>query len=213
VDPRLTDVLTCPRCGPAFGLILLADEVRDLRVLEGRLGCPNCREHYPVDRGYADLRPPPRAERPAAEGLGSDDPEGAIRLGALLGVREGPGVLLLMGRPVRHAERLAAMVERIEVVAAHAGLRNFPETPGVSRLRVGERLPFRSGTLRGAAAGGREADRHLAEAVRVLAPGARLVVVEPEGDLEQRMEDSGLELLLVTARALVGVPAPPRMRP
>lgn len=48
----LTDILTCPRCGPEFGLILLADELRDRRVHEGTLGCANCRGRWPVRRGF-----------------------------------------------------------------------------------------------------------------------------------------------------------------
>ena len=51
----LTDRMICPRCGPGFGLILLAHEVRDRRILEGDLGCPNCRDQYPVRKGFADL--------------------------------------------------------------------------------------------------------------------------------------------------------------
>ena len=58
----LTDRLTCPRCGPEFGLVLLADRLEDRRVLEGALGCPNCRDRYPVRDGFGDLRPPPRTD-------------------------------------------------------------------------------------------------------------------------------------------------------
>ncbi len=54
----LTDVLSCPRCGPAHGLILLADRIAERRVLEGILGCPNCRARYAIAGGFADLRRP-----------------------------------------------------------------------------------------------------------------------------------------------------------
>lgn len=47
----LTDILTCPRCGPEFGLILIADRMAERRVIEGALGCSNCRNRYPVHRG------------------------------------------------------------------------------------------------------------------------------------------------------------------
>jgi uncharacterized protein YbaR (Trm112 family) len=47
----LTDVLTCPRCGPEFGLILLAHHVEARRVSSGALGCSNCREKYPIVEG------------------------------------------------------------------------------------------------------------------------------------------------------------------
>ena len=52
----LTDRLTCPRCGPSFGLILLADRMNDRRVVDGVLGCPNCRDGFPVRDGFGDLR-------------------------------------------------------------------------------------------------------------------------------------------------------------
>lgn len=204
MNPRLTDRLACPRCGPGFGLILLADEVREGRVLEGRLGCANCREHYPVRGGYADLRPPPRRGETEGGGPGEDDAEAALRLAAFLGVREGPGILLLVGTPARSAPRLAEMIEGIEVVAAHPGLRGAPESAGVSRAALGDRLPFHSGSLRGVALDGREAARRRGEALRVLAPGARLVVADPEPDSVPELEAAGLELLLVTAKAVVG---------
>jgi uncharacterized protein YbaR (Trm112 family) len=56
----LTDILTCPRCGPAFGLILLAEQTAGRRVLEGVLGCANCRERYPVRDGAIFFAGAPR---------------------------------------------------------------------------------------------------------------------------------------------------------
>lgn len=47
----LTDILSCPRCGPEFGLILLADRIEARRVLAGILGCANCRSKYPIREG------------------------------------------------------------------------------------------------------------------------------------------------------------------
>ena len=69
----LVDHLVCPRCGPPFGLVLLAHEVRDRRVSEGEFGCPNCRDRFPVEGGFADLRPPPRGAGPDGEGGGGAD--------------------------------------------------------------------------------------------------------------------------------------------
>lgn len=68
----LTDRLTCPRCGPTFGLILLADRMVERRVLQGTLGCPNCRDSFTVRDGFADLRAPPRGDLP--EGRAGADP-------------------------------------------------------------------------------------------------------------------------------------------
>ena len=181
----------------------MAADVRERRVLEGRLGCFNCREEYPVERGMADLRPPPRTAGSEGDELPPDDPEAALRLAALLGVREGPGHLLVMGDPAGQAERVAAMVESIEVVAVHPGLDAVEEIPGVSRLRVGNVLPLQSYAMRGTALAGRFVGSHFDEALRVTAPGARLVLLEaPEGTREA-LEERGMDLLLATDRALV----------
>lgn len=131
--------------------------------------------------------------------------EGAFRLAALLGVERGPGFLLLMGPPARHAQRLAAMLEDIEVVAVSPETRESPETPGVSRLLYGEGIPFHAGTFRGVALQADWARTHLEDAIRVLSPGSRIVLLDPgEGD-RARLESAGKELLLVSAKALVAV--------
>ncbi len=200
----VTDRLACVRCGPAFGLILLADEIAERRVLEGALGCANCRERYPIQGGFGDLRPPPREEESASALPEPGSPEDTFRMAAMLGVSEGPGLLLLAGEPVAHAAGLAGMIDRIEVVALHPGLRDVPEEPGVSRITAGERWPFFTGSLRGVALEGSQVDRWLGEAVRVLGPAARVVVRDPREGLSQRLEDAGLQVLLETRRVVVG---------
>ncbi|TVR60966.1 MAG: hypothetical protein EA422_13200 [Gemmatimonadales bacterium] len=208
----VTDRLSCPRCGPAFGLILLADELRERRVLEGALGCANCRERYPVEGGFGDLRPPPRSPLPAgpvpsvSEGRGNgprDPAEDTFRLAALLGVREGPGLLLLAGGWVALAGRLAAMIHEIEVVALDPHLRASAEEAGVSRLTTGRTLPFFHASLRGVALDGAQLVEWEEEAIRVLGPGARLVVRDPPADLPGRLEARGLQPLLQTGRYVV----------
>jgi uncharacterized protein YbaR (Trm112 family) len=215
----VTDRLACPRCGPGFGLILLSDRVRDRRVLEGAFGCANCRERYPVQEGFADLRPHPGGaaggavggEDPGAPPLLPDDAEGALRLAAMLGVTEGPATLLLAGAPARHAERLAAMLDGVEVVALHPGLRDLPETPGVSRGMAGLPLPFFDATFRGVAADEGWAESGLEELRRVTAPGARMVLGLPDPEeaggarraAVERGSQAGREVLLETDRTLV----------
>lgn len=139
----LVDHLACPRCGPTFGLVLLAREVRNRRVRRGELGCPNCRDAFPVECGFADLRPPPRTPlwpgtppRPAAQSGGSgpaasDGPasgdgraQRALRLGAALNVGGATGAtggqagVYLVTEGCREAAvPLARLVPGIEVVA------------------------------------------------------------------------------------------------
>ncbi len=194
----VTDRLACPRCGPQFGLILLADQMKDRRILEGALGCANCRERYPVEGGFSDLRPPPRVQFLEGDPIPDSSPEDAFRLAALLGVEEGPGLLLLTGIWVAHAARLAAMIEDIEVVAAHPGLRGRTETAGVTRVDMGDRFPFFSGSLRGVALEGPKTSRDLAEPLRVLGPGARVVIRSPAPGVLEGLEEAGMEILLQT---------------
>lgn len=200
----VTDRLACPRCGPEFGVVLMAERLEERRVLEGSLGCPNCRERYPVEKGFGDFRPTPRGKEAEGGAPTGDDPEGALRLGALLGIAEGPGLVLLTGTPVRHAERLSAMIEGIEVVAAHPGLREVSEIPGVTRISIPDRLPFFTGGLRGVVIEGAEGRDLTAEAVRTLGPGSRLVFFDPPAGAEREMEALGLDLLLEAESVLVG---------
>jgi len=178
----LTDRLTCPRCGPTFGLILRADRLVDRVVWEGVLGCPNCRDAFPVVEGFGDLRAPPRGELPA--GLvgpvfeeRAPAGEAAERLAALLGLVGGPGTVCLVGGPARHAPDLAARVPEVSIVGVDSDLRGWPETPGVSRIVSRPGIPLFSGTVRAVAVDGRLGGDWIREAVRITAPrGARVVV-------------------------------------
>jgi uncharacterized protein YbaR (Trm112 family) len=205
----LTDRLVCPACGEDFGLILLANEVRDQRVLDGDLGCPGCRQKYPVRRGFADLRggssgdvqkpePPPARSR--------DDSQEALRLGALLGVTEGPGTLLLQGPAAEHARSLSNLLEGVEVVALDPGQREVEETEGVSRLAAGSVLPFHPGSFRAALLSGQTTESDFREAYRVVAAPGRVVVLEAPPETRRWAESLRMEVLLeeegvVVARA------------
>ena len=125
----LADYLVCPKCGPPFGLILLADDVRDRRIVRGVFGCTSCRDRFPVEDGFGDLRPAPREPRSDAVVGANDGPGGAagagdegeaaaaaLRLAAALGVARGPGLLLVGDGFASEAGRLAGMVRDIEVV-------------------------------------------------------------------------------------------------
>ena len=193
----LTDRLTCPRCGPEFGLILLADKLRDRRVLEGSLGCSNCRDTFPVHAGFGDLRAPPRGELPPGRAGRPSTVDAAEieRITALLGVREGPGTLALVGAVARHAGGVAAAVEGVEVVAVDADLAGWPEAAGVSRMVARPGLPFFSRTLRGVAVDGALGPAWIREAARVVAPLSRVVVVDAPDAARSLLEESGLKVL------------------
>jgi uncharacterized protein YbaR (Trm112 family) len=218
-----TDVLTCPRCGPEFGLILVADHVDARRVSTGALGCSNCREKYPIEDGVV------RFDAGAADDVGSaeigsatnpraSDDEAAtdaavLRLGAMLGVTHGPGFVLLAGQAVEHAAALARLIEDIEVLAVHVGALPARAAgaagaagPGVSPLLLrapGATLPLAGGKVLGAALAGDAADALFEESLRVLSPVARLVLLSPPADVDARLAAQRLRVLARDETALV----------
>ncbi len=211
----LVDHLACPRCGPTFGLVLLAREVRSRRVHRGELGCPNCRDAFPVEGGVADLRPPPRTPLPPetapptaerAEGGGLADH--ALRLAAALGMAgasDGRGGLCVVSDGWRDAAvALARLLPEIEVVALgrHAQVATGAEpvadrsTGEVSRMATGSSLPFRDGSARGVALAGRDWEDLWREAVRVTAWGGRIAVTDAPRNARTALEDAGLTTIL-----------------
>ena len=190
----LTDALSCPRCGPEFGLLVQADRLEERRVVEGRLACANCRETYAVRGGVAHLAPGPATKAADPADAPADDPEAPVKLAALMGLAGARGLVMLEGPGTRHAAALAALVPEVEVVAVD-GVTG-PMEPGVSRVRAGAALPFRDGTMRGAALTGGAGDARLREALRVLAPGARLLGDPADAGTAARLRALGAQLLL-----------------
>ncbi len=240
----LTDVLTCPNCGPEFGLILLADRVEDRRVLEGTLGCANCRERYGIVEGFADLRPsdahlgagsdskdPDKVEHAeaadAADGAGGsgaaetaaakgENEEGdAFRLAALMGVTEGPGLVLVVGPPAAHSAEISALVEDVEVIAAGPGMLERPEGEGVSRVALARSFPFEQGSMRAVVLGGAASDVLLEEGAGVLKTTGRLVLEGAPSNARRRLEEAAFEIAAEEGGVIVAVkrgsPDPPKL--
>jgi uncharacterized protein YbaR (Trm112 family) len=197
----LTDLLTCPRCGPNFGLIVLAERLDDRRILEGRLGCSNCRESYPVAAGVADLRHP-RSPELRAITPAPPDPERAFRAAALLGVRGANANVAILELQGTVAPEVAGIVTDVHVLGM------TPETPAgahaagiLSRIMTGQRIPVRDRSLQGIAILGLDPADLLPEVARILRPGAR-VVLDPAApgaaeslrqmDFEVQLEQDGV---------------------
>lgn len=200
----LTDVLSCPRCGPELGLVLLANRIDDRRVIDGKLGCANCRELYPIEDGAADLR---TVSLPAHGPPAGDAAEEAVKLAALLGLAEVErGTVLLAGPGAALAPQVAALVPDVEVVALAPAPAPGPEAAGVSRVAAGPGFPFRANTLRGVALAGGADEGAMDEALRVAAAGARLVVDGAPDGAAGFLQERGAKIILdqegtVVARA------------
>jgi uncharacterized protein YbaR (Trm112 family) len=196
----LTDILTCPRCGPEFGLILLADRITERRVQEGTLGCANCRTQYPIRNGalYMDATPA------ALTGVAS--PDAAVRIAALTGLTHGSRYAIMAGPAAQHAPAVAALIDGLEVIAiaeARAGAPPAEEENGVNPLGVTGVLPFTNARVTGVALTGAMADALLEEGARVLSPVGRLLLDPAPADAEERLRAAGLRVLARDATTVV----------
>lgn len=214
MDISLIDLLACPRCGPAHGLILLPDEVRDRRVVTGVLGCANCRERYVVEGGVADLRGDSGVVGGVGEeggagvgvtaGGGGGGREAAVRLAALLGLGEAGGVVLLAGPAAELGDWLAEVSPGTSVVTTvgEDGSGSGVRSGVVSRLRLGKVLPLRTGSVRGVALTGGYGER-VEEGGRLVAPAGRLVLDPAPAGARDRVEAGGLRVLVEEGGVLV----------
>ncbi len=189
----LTDHLTCPRCGPSAGLILLMESMEDRRVAEGSLGCPVCRTQYRIAGRVADLR---TGDSGGGGGGGGGTAGGgservadgavaetALRVAALSELGEERAFLLLDGpAALAVAAALRGHLPDVEpVVALGSGDAAGARSAEVSALLDSGALPVADRTMRAAAYVGGVPDRaRLAELVRVTRPTGR-VVLETEG--------------------------------
>jgi uncharacterized protein YbaR (Trm112 family) len=184
----LTDILTCPRCGPGFGLILLADRVEDRRVRAGRLGCSNCREKYEIRDGTVDFGAPTEQFDQTVDGAGAE------RLAGLLGVTRGPAFLLLAGPSAAHAPAIAGMLDDVEVVTINA-VAESDVVPGINRILAGgPQLPIASAKIAGVALTGPAADALLDEGARAVSPVGRLVLDPAPPDAAERLVRHGMRI-------------------
>ena len=192
----LTDRLTCPRCGPEFGLILLAHELVGRLVTEGVLGCANCRDGFPIEAGFGDLRSPPRRGLGAglAGAFGSHDEAEAERIAALIGVARGPGTVALVGGLAGYGAVISRATKDLQIVGIDADLSAWPTDPSWSRIVSRPGMPFFSRTLRGVGLDGRLGSRWIDEAARVVAPMSRVVVTDATGETCAWLEEAGLQV-------------------
>ncbi len=177
---ELTDILRCPAAHDEAYLVLVPLEMDARRVVRGRLGCPSCHAEYPIEGGVADFG---GAASTTAAGPEYD----ADALLAFMDLRGRGGYVCLVGRAARHADALAALTPGVHVVAVNPPPESLPSAD-VSLGRAA-RLPLKSRQVRAVVLGADHTEAPwLAEAVRVLLPGLRLVVesdtARPEGVAE-----------------------------
>lgn len=215
---ELTEILTCPRCGPGHGMIAFVERLEERRIMTGRLDCPACEERHEIRDGAVRLSSETSiagAVETEVDDEGGDDvdvgdssaaqarpPASGQTAAALLGPPADDETVLLAGGAVALAPAVAGLREGAAVVTygkapptAHERL--YPVLAADIRPGV---LPFRSRSLDGVVLQGE--DRSLLdEAARILRPGGRLVVLAPGGEVS----GDDIRELAADARAWVGV--------
>jgi hypothetical protein len=146
-------------------LVLSVERWDRERVREGVLGCPMCQARYPIRDGRVDFTPG-TVRRPGA-GEGAD----ALRLAAQLGLTEPGGVILLTGKYANVHDSLTVLVDVICILVDGAP----SHASRAVNFEIADRLPLVDGALRGAGVDSRSSPAFLADVVRTLRPGSRIV--------------------------------------
>ncbi len=192
---ELTDLLTCPRCGPQHGLVLLVEEVQERRVRRGWLGCPRCRTDFRVDGGVADLRLD-RESADAARHPVSED-ELALKIVALSGLGRERGYLLLGDRLGQAAPSVAQLAPELEIIAVsrEPPLEERGDADRLSWIVSDVHYPLLEYRLQGVVIAPGNDREVTAAAARRVAVGGRLVIFDAGGEDLEEVERAGLTIL------------------
>ena len=184
---------------------MLVQEVENRRVRSGWLGCPNCRHDYPVTDGVADLRLNPNAapEFPARFIEQDDDDELALKVLALLGLKEQRAFVLVDERIAHVAPALSALAPELEVIAVSSAPVDREDADGVSRVLSDRPFPLVEFRLPGVAIAPVGNPGLVAAAARRVATGGRLVLFDAKVEDVEEARRSGLTVLAVESGTAV----------
>jgi len=169
----LTNHLHCTGDHAASWLVARADAAVRGWMVEGELGCPMCDVTRGIRGGILSWDPAVAAQPVAPLLMTGPDDDSVIRLAALLALVEGSAPYVLCGDMGRYAVALGAVADAPLVLLdppddSAAGLATI--------IRGAPRMPFADRSVRGIALDAVHASaERVAYAVRVLAPGGRMV--------------------------------------
>ena len=225
--------LGCPGCGARYPVRGGVADLRPLRTPAEGVAAPGREGVRPDTEGGDELAPggasdaraePPGSDAPRAGTPSADaDPpragptDAALRLGALLGLADARGVVVLVAPEARHAGELARLLPGLEIVTVDAAARGEDGGGGSereSRLLTRQDLPIADRRVAGVALA-TKSHVTLREAVRVVAPGSRVVVTAAREDTARELERLGCRVLADEAAVVVaerlGPADPPRL--
>jgi len=223
----LVEALRCPRGHEESWLVAATDVVTERRIIRGTIGCPVCGAEWRIEEGELDfdaaVQMPsaassaalpvrqPLSQNPAGATVATAQPDtptleaSALRMAALLDLRDTTGAVVLFGEAARVADALASLTG-VLVLAVNA-------PPGVgtrhSRLRVLRALPLGVGTVRGGALDHAHASTSwMSSVVRAVQQSGRIIapaVVPVPDDVRElaRDEDEWVGEARVAASGLI----------
>jgi len=188
----LTDHLKCLEPHEESYLVLLTGRMMGRRVITGHLGCPVCGREVRIRNGVVDFT----GAVPGDE-YSTLTPDGTA---AFLGLGGPGGWVALAGSAAGLAGALAPLLPGVQLVAVNPPPR--AEQEEVASVVRAPGLPLKSGSMRGVVIGADLADAAgwVADAVRVVLPGLRVVV---EGPAPSPLLD-GVEILASAPACWVG---------
>lgn len=175
---ELVDVLRCPAAHPDGHLVAAPTRMAARRIVDGLLGCPECKRRYTVTNGVLQMCEAPAVHEPS-DSAPAAAAATALHLAAWLALTEPGGFVVVTGGWANHATELAALAG-VHVIALDP-VMNVAPGDDVSVVQACGHVPFGSAVLRGVAVDVPSlgtpavADAWLARATLALRPGARLL--------------------------------------
>ncbi|MDZ7630837.1 MAG: hypothetical protein U5K74_05630 [Gemmatimonadaceae bacterium] len=116
---ELIDTLRCPNDHDDSWLVATSTRSDQRHIVEGRLGCPVCRQTFLIVDGVAQFRAP--VAIPPIDAL---DEDAAFRIAAQLHLVEAPSPILLTGRSARCCAGVAIRGHVALVAECSSGIRH-----------------------------------------------------------------------------------------
>jgi uncharacterized protein YbaR (Trm112 family) len=172
---ELIDLLRCPRIHEESWLVAAFHKMEHRFVIEGRLGCPVCASNYVITRGVADLREEQGALFPDDGHAATDATDDhATRVAAMLGLIKPGSVAVLVGMDADLAGEIGEL-SQARVIALNSRSPQSRERENVGSVKSGSRFPLAAASVDGVMLDGGSPESAVAESLRVLKTGGRLV--------------------------------------
>lgn len=197
---ELAERLVCPMPHAPTPLVVVADETADRDLVRGTAGCMACHREWRIADGSLAIGVPTATAASTTPVLAPSE-DLVFRLTALLGLGDSLSPILLGDRYRSVAPILAERFDAAVAVMDAWG----PSPRGVGHIvGAGARLPFADGTFGAAALDSRRTDAALADALRCVRIGGRVL-----GDVTTAPPPRVRELARDTQQWVGEVLAPP----